>query len=424
MKILIRKATVIDANSEHHQQVRDILVSGQTIIRVGTDLPADGAEVISLPGLFVSPGWVDIGVQVGDPGLEHREDLESVSRAAAAGGFSGVGVLPNTVPVIHSKPEVNYLLQKINDSVTDIYPIGAITRDCRGIDITEMIDMHKVGALAFSDGSHPVQNNGMMMRALQYVKAFRGIVINHPHDASIVGDGQIHEGLVSTSLGMKGISNIAEEMMVQRDIDLAEYTDSRVHISAISSRGSVELIRRAKQKGIAVSCSVPVLNLVFTDEVLMDFNAQFKVLPPLRGREDLEGLRDGLLDGTIDMITANHVPLEQEQKQLEFAYAGFGAIGLETAYALVNTHLGGTLGHEGIVDHLASKPRALFGLPVASIQEGGPATLTVFQPEAMWTFQLDKRYSKSANSPIDGATLKGRVVGVINKGQSFFPATT
>ncbi|NRB64173.1 MAG: dihydroorotase [Saprospiraceae bacterium] len=421
MKILIRKATIIDRTSEYHNKVMDILVSDAVILRIGQDLPAAAAaEVIEMEGLFVSPGWVDLGVQVGDPGFEHREDLDSVAQAAAAGGFTGIGPFPNTEPVIQAKPEVNYLLQKTHHSVLDIYPIGAITRNCKGLDITEMIDMHKVGAVAFSDGHTSIQNNGMMMRALQYVKAFGGIVINHPHDISIAGEGQIHEGYVSTALGMKGIPDMAEEMMVQRDIYLAEYTNSRVHISGISSRRSVDLIRGAKSRGIAVSCSVPVLNLVFTDQMLLDFNAQFKVLPPLRQQEDVEGLRAGLLDGTIDMITSNHVPLEVEQKQLEFAYAGFGAIGLETAYALANTHFGDKLGQEGLVTHFSRKPRQIFGLPEVVLQEGSKATLTLFQPDLSWTFKLDQRYSKSANSPLNGQVLKGKVVGIINKGRSFF----
>ncbi len=420
MRILIRKAIIIDPRSDHHQQERDVLVGGNHVMRIGTDLPADGADIIESEGLHLSPGWIDMGVQIGDPGFEHREDIETVSLAAAAGGFTGIGAYPNTEPVIHAKPEVNYLIKQSRLQLVDIWPIGAVTRHCAGKDITEMIDMQRVGAIAFSDGAAAIQNNGMMMRALQYVKAFDGVVINQPHDASIAADGQIHEGKVSTSLGMKGIPNMAEEMMVQRDIYLAEYTDSKVFISGISSARSVDLIRQAKRKGVAVSCSVPVLNLVYTDDDLSTFNSQFKVLPPLRDAEDREGLLAGLLDGTIDAITSNHVPLEQEQKKLEFAYAGFGAIGLETAYALVNTHLGKTLDQTALVDKLAIQPRQLFGLVPARIAEGGKAEFTLFQPNRNWTFQLKERYSKSANSPLDGLSLNGWIVGVINNGQSFF----
>lgn len=420
MKILIRKATIIDPRSEHHQQERDVLIGDNQVIRIGTDLPADGADTVAFDGLHLSPGWIDMGVQIGDPGFEHREDIETVSLAAAAGGFTGIGAYPNTEPVIHAKPEVNYLIKQSRLQLVDIWPIGAVTRNCAGKDITEMIDMQRTGAIAFSDGSSPIQNNGMMMRALQYVKAFDGVVINQPHDASIAGDGQIHEGQVSTSLGMKGIPNMSEEMMVQRDIYLAEYTDSKVYISGISSARSVELIRQAKKKGVAVSCSVPVLNLVYTDQDLSTFNAQFKVLPPLRDADDREGLLAGLMDGTIDAITSNHVPLEQEQKQLEFAYAGFGAIGLETTYALANTHAGDTLDQTMLVDKLAVQPRRLFGLDPARVQEGGKAELTMFIPDRQWSFNLKERYSKSANSPLDGQTFTGWIVGVINNGQSFF----
>jgi len=420
MKILIRNATIIDPRSDHHQQEKDVLIGDQHIMRIGTDLPADGADIIAVDGLHVSPGWIDMGVQIGDPGFEHREDIETVSMAAAAGGFTGIGAYPNTEPVIHAKPEVNYLIKQSRLQLVDIWPIGAVTRHCAGKDITEMIDMQRVGAIAFSDGSAPIQNNGMMMRALQYVKAFDGVVINQPHDASIAAEGQIHEGRVSTSLGMKGIPNMAEEMMVQRDIYLAEYTESKVFISGISSARSVDLIRQAKRKGVAVSCSVPVLNLVFTDQDLSTFNAQFKVLPPLRDPDDREGLLAGLLDGTIDAITSNHVPLEQEQKQLEFAYAGFGAIGLETAYALVNTHLGETLDQTQLVEKLAIQPRDLFNLEPIQVQEGHKAEITLFQPNKEWTFNLKERFSKSANSPLDDHTFTGWIVGVINNGQSFF----
>lgn len=424
MKILIRQAKIIDSASDHHQAIRDVLINGDRIQQVGTDLPADGARIIEVAGQHLSPGWLDMGVQIGDPGFEHREDIESVSEAAAAGGFTAIGAFPNTEPVIHAKPEVNYLLKQSRLNLVDILPIGAITQDCAGKDITEMIDMYRVGAVAFSDGSRPIQNNGMMMRALQYVKAFSGIVINQPHDQSISGDGQMHEGQVSTSLGMKGIPNMAEEMMVQRDIYLADYTASRVHLSAISSARSVYLIRQAKADGVDVSCSVPALNLAYDDQSLADFNALFKVLPPLRAASDQEGLIDGLLDGTIDMITANHVPLEEEQKKLEFAYAGFGAIGLETAFALINTRLSERIPLPVIIRTLSHRPRALFSRTPVRIATGERADLTLFHPDLSWTVSAASLYSKSRNTPLMGQSLRGKVLGVMNNGQSLFPGLT
>lgn len=424
MKLLIRQATVVDPASPHHGQQKDLLIDGERIVRIGDNLPADGAEIIDHAGLQVSPGWVDMGVQIGDPGFEHREDIESVTAAAAAGGYTSIGVYPNTEPAIHAKPEVNYLIKQSRLNLVDILPVGAITRDCAGSDITEMIDMKRVGAIAFSDGANPIQDNGMMMRALQYVKAFGGMVINHPHDHSIATGGQVHEGVISTSLGMKGIPNMAEEMMVQRDIYLAEYTESRVHIAGISSAHSVALIRQAKAKGIAVTCSVPALNLVFTEDEVRHFDAQFKVLPPLRSAADREGLREGLVDGTIDIILSNHVPLEQEQKKLEFAYAGFGAIGLETTYGLLNTHLDQLVSQELLVQKMAIQPRAIFDLQEVTVTEGGTAELTFFLPEKTWTVDRRTLHSKSANSPLHGHTLRGKAMGVIHNGQSFFSKHT
>lgn len=424
MKLLIRQATIIDPASPYHQQRKDVLIQDERLAGIGDELPADGAKVIAEHNLFVSPGWVDIGVQIGDPGFEHREDIESVTAAAAAGGYTHIGVYPNTEPAIHTKPEVNYLIKQSRLNLVDILPLGAVTRDCAGKDITEMIDMYQAGAIAFSDGANPVQDNGMMMRALQYVRAFNGVVINQPFDHSIGGSGQVHEGVVSTSLGMKGIPNMAEEMMVQRDLYLAEYTDSRVHISGVSSARSVDLIREARAKGVAVTCSVPALNLVFTDEEVRDFNALFKVLPPLRSATDREGLRNGVLDGTIDMIMSNHVPLEQEAKKLEFSYAAFGATGLETTYSLLQTYLGDILTPAMLVDKLAVRPRAIFRLPAGTIAEGQPADLTLFTPEHTWTVDRNKLYSKSDNTPLGGRELKGRVEGVIHNGQSFFRSRT
>mgnify|MGYP006284130515 CR=1 FL=1 len=424
MKLLIRQATIIDPASPHHGQQRDILIDDERIVRIGEALPADGAEIITYEGLHLSPGWVDMGVQIGDPGFEHREDIESVTAAAAAGGFTSLGVYPNTEPAIHAKPEVNYLIKQSRLNLVDILPIGAVTRDCAGKEITEMIDMSRVGAVAFSDGAHPIQNNGMMMRALQYVKAFNGMVINRPHDASIAAGGQVHEGAISTMLGMKGIPNMAEEMMVQRDIYLAEYTDSRVHIAGVSSAQSVALIRQAKAKGVAVTCSVPALNLVFTEEEVRHFDVQFKVLPPLRSVADRDGLREGVRDGTIDVIFSNHVPLEQEQKKLEFAYAGFGAIGLETTYGLLNTHLRELLSAEMLVEKMAIQPRAVFDLAPISVVEGGMAELTLFLPEQEWRVDRQALLSKSANTPLHGHQLRGRAVGVIHNGQSFFSQHT
>ncbi|MBK9488962.1 MAG: dihydroorotase [Haliscomenobacter sp.] len=419
MNFLLRKATVIDSNSPYHGKVVDIFIEGDKITSIGSELKRKADQVIEIEGIHVSPGWVDIGVQVGDPGFEHREDLRSVSAAAASGGFTAIGAQPNTYPVVDGKTEVAYLVQHSRGKLVDILPIAAITAKCQGKDITEMIDMHHAGAIAFSDGNHAIADNGMILRALEYVKAFDGIVINQPLDRTLAFEGQMHEGVVSTSLGMKGIPNLAEDLMVQRDIYLTQYAESRLHLANLSSQFAVELVRRAKAKGLKISCSVAALNLAFDDRALVEFDSNYKVLPPLRSHEDIEALKQGLKDGTIDLIGSNHVPLEEEAKKLEFPYADFGAIGLETTYALVNTHLEGVLSQTELVEKLAINPRRIFNLEEITVREGAKANLTVFHPHQTWTFERSHIFSKSGNSPLLGKRLKGKVIGVVNNGSAF-----
>src|SRR5690606_34206657 len=272
---------------------------------------------------------------------------------------------------------------------------GAISIDCAGKDITEMYDMHHAGAVAFSDGQKTVQNSGLMMRALQYVKAFDGLVMNHPQDNGLATEGQMHEGLISTSLGLKGIPSISEELMVQRDLYLADYAGSRLHLFNISTGRSVELVRKAKAEGMEVTASVPVLNLVFDDTAIAEFNSNFKVLPPLREKSDIRALKRGLKTGTISLITSNHTPLDEEAKNLEFPYADFGIINLETTFALCNTFLSDTLKIEELVTILALNPRKLLRLPKPVIETGALANLTIFNTSQEWTFSKHHIRSKS-----------------------------
>lgn len=280
-----------------------------------------------------------------------------------------------------------------------------------------MYDMHQSGAVAFSDGRYSIQNSGMMMRALQYVKAFDGVVMNHPHDEGISDKGQLHEGRISTSLGMKGIPRLSEEIQLQRDIYLVEDVDSKLHVSNISTANSAQLIQAAKKQGLKVTASVPLLNLIFTDEVLTDFNTQFKIFPPLRENSDVEALRRGLANGTIDVISSNHRPIEEEGKNLEFLFASFGAIGLQTTYPLYNTYLTKVIDEEKFVDKVAVQPRQIFNLPIPRIKEDAIANLTIFHPKEEWTFLEKDILSKSKNSPIIGTTLKGKILGVVNNGK-------
>lgn len=416
--LLIKNVTILDPRSKHHGKKRDIHIRNGKIesIKVKIDIPK--VKVLDGTGAMVSIGWLDLGVQTGDPGYEHREDLRTVSAAAASGGYTGIACWPNTSPSIHSKSEVLYLKNTAKNNLVDLFPIGAVSQNCQGVDITEMYDMHHAGAVAFSDGKKAIQNSGLMMRALQYVKAFDGTVMNHPHNSDIAGNGQMHEGKNSTSLGMKGIPRLAEELMVQRDIYLVEYTDSKLHLSNISSETSEALVAAAKQKKLKVTSSTSILNLIFSDEKLTDFDTQFKVIPPLREARDIKALRKGLKNGTIDIITSNHRPVEEEGKNLEFFNADFGALGLQTTYALYNTHLAKVIEVENFIEKVAVGPRQLLNIDLPEIEEGAEANLTIFDPNHEWTFSKKDILSKSKNSPIIGMELKGKVLGVVNNGKS------
>ncbi len=412
MQLLIKNAILVDPASKYNGEKINIFIIDGKIKQIGKRLGVQDAKVYDANGAYVSPGWVDIGTQVGDPGFEHREDFRSIEKAALAGGYTSMACLPNTYPPIHSKSEVLYVINSSKNSIVDFLPIGAISDDCAGKDITEMYDMRAAGAIAFSDGKNPIQDSGLMMRALQYVQPFNGVIINQPLDKNVAQHGQLHEGVVSTSLGLRGIPSMAEELVVQRDIYLSEYTSSNLHLLNISTAESVRLIRLAKKKGLKVTASVAALNLAFNDAALSDFDSNFKVLPPLRRASDQKALIQGLKDGTIDCITSNHTPLESEVKNLEFLFAEFGAIGLQTAFSLANSALHKKLSIEEIIEKIAFGPRKVLGLPMKTIAVGEPADLTLFDPQLEWTFEQKDILSKSKNSPLIGSRLKGKVTAV------------
>lgn len=417
MQLLIKNATIVHPEAANNGEIADILIKGGKIVAVSRGLTASNGQVFDAKGACASPGWLDLGTLVGDPGLEHREDFESVAAAAAAGGFTAIACLPNTLPATHSKSEVQYVRSRSLNHLVDFLPIGAVSMDCKGKDITEMYDMRAAGAVAFSDGKKPVQDSGLMMRALQYVQPFGGVVLNQPLDKSVAPGWQVHEGVMSTSLGLKGMPPLAEELMLRRDLYLVEYTGSRLHALNISTAGAVAMLREAKARGLAVTASVAAMNIACDDHVLHDFDPNFKVMPPVREQADFEALRAGLADGTIDCITSNHTPLDEESKNLEFPFADFGAIGLETAFGLSWMHLHTTLSIGQLVDKLAIAPRKLLQLPIPDFSPGSAANLTIFDPNLEWTFSKKDIFSKSKNTPFVGWRMKGKVLGVVNKGR-------
>lgn len=413
MSLVLRNIRVVAPGNVLHGETTDIYIRDGKITGIGPTPPAGNYREFQYEGACLSPGWLDIGVMSGDPGMEHREDFHSLQQAALAGGFTAIALLPNTHPVVDSKSQVQYIKSKTAGSPVDFLPIGAATVDCAGKEMAEMIDMQEAGVIAFSDGYHPIQHSGMMLRCLLYTQGFGGLLLHFPFDKTLTVDGQMHEGEVSTSLGLPGLPSLSEEVMVQRDIQLVAYTGARLHFSSISSAGSVELIRKAKAKGLPVTCSVAVVNIALDDTHLMDFDTYYKVMPPLRSSKDIAALKKGLKDGTIDFITSNHVPLDTEAKDLEFSYADFGIIGLETAFAVASTALENTLNTDQLIQKMAYAPRQLLQLSVPEIEVGADANFTIFHPAEKWTFTKEHIFSKSKNTPFVGSDFKGKVLGVV-----------
>lgn len=417
MEIIIRAARIIDTGSPFHNQVKDIFISNGRIKKIASKIQNTGnAKEIKLDNLHVSLGWVDMNTFLADPGLEHKETIETGCAAAAFGGFTHICAMPNTQPVTQTKSQVEYILGKSAAQICCVHPVGAVSQECQGKELAEMYDMYKAGAIAFSDGLVPSPSAGMVERALLYVKAFDGLVLIHPEEKSISKNGAMHEGITSTRLGLPGAPAVAEELAVNRDLYILEYTDSKLHFLDVSLKKSVELIRAAKKKGLKVSASVNAYNLLLEDSAVGNYNTNFKVNPHLRGKEDLQALAKGLADGTLNTITSAHQPQDEECKKLEFDKADFGMIGLETCYAVASTALSGKVDLTVIISALSNNPRSILGLN-NSVQEGAEADLTLFNPEYKWTFKAEHIQSRSSNSPFLSTAFTGKALGVINKGK-------
>ena len=420
MTLLVRSALIIDPSSPYHQQELDVLLKDGRIAQIGSNINASDAEVLQVEGLCLSPGWMDSFAQFCDPGMEHREDLKTGANAAAAGGFTAVAIVPNTDPPLHSKSELEYIRYRSATLPIHIYPYGAISRGIKGQDIAELYDMRNAGAIAFSDGLKPLRHAGLMLHALRYVQPFNGLVVNVPLNMDMAGSATVHEGLSAIRMGLPGIPGMAEALMVQRDLQLLEYTGGRIHFGLISSHRSVDLIREAKARGLEVTAGVAAYQLLLDDQVLESFDSLYKVMPPLRAPRDREALIGGLLDGTIDLVCSNHIPRHEDEKRLEFEYASYGINGLETTLSALCMALGERATPERIAHWLSVAPRTLFDLPVPGIQEGVTADLTLFRPSAHWTPEISDLQSLSRNNHLLGQRLQGVVEGVYTRG-TFLP---
>jgi len=414
--ILITSAKLISPSHNLNGKQVDILIEDGVIVDIDTKIEASApnVQVIDMQGAIVSPGFFDLNTNIGEPGLETKEDIRSGTAAAAAGGFTGIAVHPNTNPPIYTRSEVSLLVNGAKGNLVDVFPVGCISKKREGNELAELYDMKINGAIAFGDGTRSVQQAGLMGRALLYAKGFDGLIISYAQDESIAAGSQMNEGEVSTYLGMKGNPNLSEALMVSRDLFLAEYNEAPIHFTTISTAEAVDLIKKAKAKGIQVTCDVAAHNLVFTDEEVKGFDSNYKVSPPLRTKNDVNALLNGLKEGVIDAVVSQHTPHEIEFKNVEFHIAKNGITGLQTALPLLIT---AGLSNEEIVDKMAIGSRTVVGLPVPSFKKGEKANLVVFNREEKWTFDNTTNKSKGANNPLFGQELKGKVKMVFNNNQ-------
>ncbi|MBO8168141.1 MAG: dihydroorotase [Thermoanaerobacteraceae bacterium] len=410
MKLLIRGGRIVDP-AQDMDRVGDVLVDHGKIAAVGDVIePAGDMQVIDAKGMVVTPGLIDMHVHLREPGQEHKETIETGTRAAAAGGFTAVCAMPNTEPVMDNYSVVHYVREKGRQAgYARVYPVGAITKGLQGKELTELADLISAGVVAVSDDGRPVSNAAVMRRALEYAKPFKLPIVSHAEDRDLSGDGVMHEGTVSTKLGLNGIPAAAENVAVARDILLAEATGGKLHLAHISTARAVELVRQAKQRGVPVTAEATPHHFTLTHEAVVGYDTSTKVNPPLRSQEDVEAVIAGLKDGTIDAIATDHAPHAEEEKDVEYDLAPFGLIGLETALPLVVTKLiePGILSWKQAVSLMSTNPARILNLPGGTLKVGSPADITVINPELRQVVSRDKLVSKAKNTPFAGWSLQG-----------------
>lgn len=409
MNLLLKNATILENQNSFHNQQVDIEITEGIISKIGKNLTVkDGFEVIEKDNLHVSQGWLDTSVVFGEPGFETTETIENGLKVAAKSGFTSVFLHSNTNPAIDNQAIIQFIKSKAQNSVTNLYVVGCLTKNSEGTDLAELFDMKNAGVVAFGDYKKSMMNANLLKIAFQYVDNFDGILFVQPMNKELKGKGFVNEGEVSTKLGLKGIPAMAEEIEIERNIALLEYTKGKLHIPTITTKKSVELIQKAQAKGLQITCGVSVNNLVLTDEELEDFNSNTKIYPPLRTETDRKALIEGVLNNVISVITSDHCPVNIEQKQLEYDLADYGSIGLESAFGALQT----VLPTEVIVEKF-TKMKSYFNIENATISEGNKADLTLFNPNGEWIFEKENILSFSKNSIMIGKKMKGKVYGIL-----------
>lgn len=413
--ILIKRGTLVDPQSDLNRKQVDILIKKGVIdsistapLKVKTDLEVDA------DGCFIMPGMFDLRCQLKDPGFEHQEDISSGASAAAFSGFTGLATHPTTDPVTQSKSQIEYIKKAGLDCLPTIYPVGATTENMDALDITEMYDMRRAGAVGFSNGDSAYKSSGALMRALLYSKEFGGLIMSHAIDPDIANGASVNESVTTIHTGLKQQPDLAETSQIKKEIDIASYTDAHIHFSHISSGKSVEIIREARKAGMQVSCDVSIWHLIYTDASVLEYDTNYKVSPPFRTEEDRKALIAGVLDGTIDAIVSDHNPQNIENKLVEFDYASYGINGLQTFYSAYNEHLTNEISLEVFIRKTAFSPRELLGLDLNVIAEGMPSNLWVANSNLEWTYNKTSNRSKSENNPLFGQTLKGKCTFIMN----------
>jgi dihydroorotase len=413
MSILIKNAWIVNSESTHHLSQKDILIERGIITAIDKKITTKAKKIIEGKNLHVSQGWIDLHAQFNDPGFEFKEDLESGAQAAKNGGFTTVVVSAENLPVTDNKAQIRFIEYQSKGLPTEIKTFATLTEGLKGQNFSELYDLHLSGAVGFSDGHHSIENPDLLKRALLYSKTFNGKVLVYPNDIRISQNGVMHEGTISTRLGLKSNPSLSEEIRIARDIAIAEYCDASIHFTNVSTENAVDQIKRAKKRGIQITCDVAIANLIWNDTALAEFNSNYKVIPPLRSEKDRKALIKGVKDGIIDCIVTNHMPQNIEEKQCEFDLAGFGQTSIETAFSLYQTYLSKYMDIETWIKAISERPRNIFDQKIGLIEINQKANLTIFDTDVSWIVNSNDLKSKSKNTPVIGETLNGRVIDTV-----------